>query len=97
MHGVNPDAAAAGTRDGAAGQAGGPGAGRWRRPRPAGVARARRASRWARTRVDWPRVFAAAKIGGLKNYFIEQEQTNGWDVHGEGRGVPEDAKLGIRR
>jgi sugar phosphate isomerase/epimerase len=29
--------------------------------------------------VDWPRVFAAAKIGGLKNYFIEQEQTNGWD------------------
>jgi sugar phosphate isomerase/epimerase len=30
--------------------------------------------------VDWPRVFAAAKIGGLKNYFIEQEQQNGWDA-----------------
>jgi hypothetical protein len=29
--------------------------------------------------VDWPAVFAAAKIGGLKNYFIEQEQSNGWD------------------
>jgi sugar phosphate isomerase/epimerase len=26
--------------------------------------------------VDWPRVFAAAKIGGLKNYFVEQ----GWDI-----------------
>ena len=22
--------------------------------------------------VDWPAVFTAAKIGGLKNYFIEQ-------------------------
>ena len=30
--------------------------------------------------VDWPRVFAAAKIGGLKNFFIEQEQANGWDA-----------------
>jgi hypothetical protein len=30
--------------------------------------------------VDWPRVFAAARMGGLKNYFIEQEQANGWDV-----------------
>ena len=30
--------------------------------------------------VDWPRVFAAAKLGGLKNYFIEQEQQNGWDA-----------------
>ena len=30
--------------------------------------------------VDWPRVFAAAKMGGLQNYFIEQEQANGWDV-----------------
>jgi sugar phosphate isomerase/epimerase len=30
--------------------------------------------------VDWPRVFAAAKLGGLKNYFIEQEQSNGWEV-----------------
>lgn len=31
--------------------------------------------------VDWPRVFAAAKIGGMKNYFIEQEQPNGgWDA-----------------
>ncbi len=26
--------------------------------------------------VDWPRVFTAAKTGGLKNYFVEQ----GWDV-----------------
>jgi sugar phosphate isomerase/epimerase len=26
--------------------------------------------------VDWPKVFAAAKIGGLKNYFVEQA----WDV-----------------
>jgi sugar phosphate isomerase/epimerase len=30
--------------------------------------------------VDWPRVFAAARMGGLKNYFIEQEQANGWEV-----------------
>ena len=31
--------------------------------------------------VDWPAVFAAAKIGGMKNYFIEQEQPNGgWEA-----------------
>jgi sugar phosphate isomerase/epimerase len=31
--------------------------------------------------VDWPAVFAAAKAGGLKNYFIEQEQPNGgWEA-----------------
>jgi sugar phosphate isomerase/epimerase len=31
--------------------------------------------------VDWPRVFAAARIGGIKNYFIEQEQPQGgWDA-----------------
>jgi len=30
--------------------------------------------------VDWPAVFTAAKVGGLKNYFIEQEQTGGWDA-----------------
>ena len=31
--------------------------------------------------VDWPAVFAAARIGGMKNYFIEQEQPNGgWDA-----------------
>jgi sugar phosphate isomerase/epimerase len=31
--------------------------------------------------VDWPAVFAAAKTGGLKNYFIEQEQPNGgWEA-----------------
>lgn len=30
--------------------------------------------------VDWPAVFAAAKIGGLKNYYIEQEQANGWEA-----------------
>ncbi len=27
--------------------------------------------------VDWPAIFTAAKIGGMKNYFIEQEQPNG--------------------
>jgi hypothetical protein len=26
--------------------------------------------------VDWPKVFAAAKVGGMKNYFIEQT----WDL-----------------
>jgi hypothetical protein len=26
--------------------------------------------------VDWPKVFTAAKTGGLKNYFVEQ----GWDI-----------------
>ena len=31
--------------------------------------------------VDWPAVFTAAKIGGLKNYFVEQEQPNGgWEA-----------------
>jgi sugar phosphate isomerase/epimerase len=30
--------------------------------------------------VDWPRVFEAMKIGGVKNYFIEQEQVNGWEL-----------------
>ena len=31
--------------------------------------------------VNWPAVFAAAKVGGLKNYFIEQEQANGgWEA-----------------
>ena len=30
--------------------------------------------------VDWSKVFTAAKIGGLKNYFIEQEQQGGWDL-----------------
>jgi len=30
--------------------------------------------------VDWPRVFTAAKTGGMKNYFIEQEQQGGWDL-----------------
>ena len=30
--------------------------------------------------VDWPAVFTAAKAGGLKNYFIEQEQMGGWDA-----------------
>jgi sugar phosphate isomerase/epimerase len=30
--------------------------------------------------VDWPAVFTAMKTGGVKNYFIEQEQAqNGWD------------------
>ena len=26
--------------------------------------------------VDWPAVFAAARVGGMKNYFIEQA----WDL-----------------
>jgi sugar phosphate isomerase/epimerase len=30
--------------------------------------------------VDWPKVFEAMKIGGVKNYFIEQEQSNGWEL-----------------
>jgi len=30
--------------------------------------------------VNWPAVFTAAKEGGLKNYFIEQEQGGGWDA-----------------
>jgi sugar phosphate isomerase/epimerase len=30
--------------------------------------------------VDWPAVFAAAKIGGMKNFFIEQEQGSGWEL-----------------
>ena len=31
--------------------------------------------------VNWPAVFGAAKTGGLKNYYIEQEQANGgWEA-----------------
>ena len=31
--------------------------------------------------VDWPAVLTAAKTGGMKNYFIEQEQPNGgWEA-----------------
>ena len=30
--------------------------------------------------VNWPAVFAAAKEGGMKNYFIEQEQNGGWEA-----------------
>jgi sugar phosphate isomerase/epimerase len=31
--------------------------------------------------VNWPAVFTAAKVGGLKNFFIEQEQANGgWEA-----------------
>jgi sugar phosphate isomerase/epimerase len=31
--------------------------------------------------VNWEAVFTAAKVGGLKNYFIEQEQANGgWEA-----------------
>jgi sugar phosphate isomerase/epimerase len=30
--------------------------------------------------VDWPKVFAAAKAGGVKNYFVEHEGANGWDT-----------------
>jgi sugar phosphate isomerase/epimerase len=52
-----------------------PGAGRGRgagAPGPAGIA-------IGDDSVDWAKVFTAAKIGGLKNYFIEQEQQGGWD------------------
>ena len=41
--------------------------------------------------VDWPAVFTAMKQGGVKNYFIEQEQAQRLGLHGEGRGVPEDS------
>ena len=82
MHGVNLDAAGAGARDGAAGQTARPppgaapgGAGRGRRPGPRHAGHRRSAT----TASTGRRVFAAAKIGGLKNYFIEQEQANGWD------------------
>lgn len=34
--------------------------------------------------VNWPTVFAAAKEGGMKNYFIEQELANGWDAMRKG-------------
>jgi sugar phosphate isomerase/epimerase len=34
--------------------------------------------------VDWAAVFTAAKAGGLKNYFIEQEQQGGWDAMAKG-------------
>jgi sugar phosphate isomerase/epimerase len=30
--------------------------------------------------VNWPAVFAAAREGGMKNYFIEQEQRGGWEA-----------------
>ena len=30
--------------------------------------------------VNWPAVFAAAKEGRMKNYFIEQETAGGWDA-----------------
>ena len=56
-------------------------------PAPAGAAGALaavvpayRPSRSARTASTGRRVFAAAKIGGLKNFFIEQEQQDGWDA-----------------
>ena len=34
-----------------------------------------------RSSVNWQAVFTAAKTGGMKNYFIEQEQPNGgWEA-----------------
>ena len=30
--------------------------------------------------LDWPKIFAAAKAGGLKNYFLEQS----WDLTVQG-------------
>ena len=56
-----------------------PGRGRWSRPRrrpwPGHAGRGD-----GRGQRGLAAVFAAAKIGGLKNYFIEQEQSNGWDA-----------------
>lgn len=51
----------------------GPAGGRGRGPAAPGVA-------IGEDSVDWPKVFEAMKIGGVKNYFIEQEQANGWEV-----------------
>jgi hypothetical protein len=47
-----------------------PGAGR---PRPPQVA-------VGKDSLDWPRIFAAAKTGGVKNYFLEQN----WDLTVQG-------------
>jgi sugar phosphate isomerase/epimerase len=57
----------------AAPQAGGVAAGRGRGPGAPAIA-------IGDDSVDWLRVFVAAKIGGLKNYFVEQEQQGGWDA-----------------
>ena len=43
-----------------------PGAGRRAGGRPAGVA-------VGKDSLDWPKIFAAAKTGGVKNYFVEQD------------------------
>jgi sugar phosphate isomerase/epimerase len=43
-----------------------PGAGRGAGGRPAGVA-------VGKDSLDWPKIFAAAKTGGVKNYFVEQD------------------------
>ena len=64
-----------GQADARGGRGGGRGQGPRRRVAAAEAAAAMR-SRSARTRVDWPKVFTAAKTGGLKNYFVEQ----GWDI-----------------
>ena len=40
----------------------------------------RHAAAKARDSLDWPKIFAAAKAGGLKNYFIEQS----WDLTVQG-------------
>jgi len=29
--------------------------------------------------LDWPKIFEAAKVGGIKNYFVEQN----WDLTGQ--------------
>jgi sugar phosphate isomerase/epimerase len=79
VHGVNFDAPMPPARGmvlpakPAPGEAAGPGRAGGRGPGAPGVA-------IGEDSVDWPRVFAAAKIGGLKNFFIEQEQQNGWDA-----------------
>jgi sugar phosphate isomerase/epimerase len=65
-----PGAAPAGAAGQGRGAAGAPGGGRG--PGVPGIA-------MGEDSVDWPTVFAAAKVGGLKNFFIEQEQSNGWD------------------
>ncbi len=38
--------------------------------------------------LDWPKIFAAAKKGGIKNYFVEQS----WDLTVAERGLSEDVE-----
>ena len=50
-----------------------------RRPgegRDAGAADARPGLAVGKDSLDWPKIFAAARTGGVKNYFVEQT----WDL-----------------